>query len=994
MGWWLRCGWVVCFGAAVSCSSGEGAERGEISKTSSPLVWVEQQRLVTSDATAGHQAGYDVDLGGGSLIVGAPETSGGGTAYVFAPGVGGVWLEQDVLNGSVAAFGDRFGWGVAIEGDHAIVGAWGDDDAGPDFGAVYTFHRTGTTWSEDQKIDSIAGRWFGHSVDIDGDTAIVGAPVSRNSGTPGSAVVLRRSGNTWSEEQTLAPSDAINNDLFGTAVAIDGDNVIVGAPDAGAGTVYVFVRSGTTWTEQDKLEAADPASQAFGNKVAVLGDVALVGAATDSRPGGVSSGSAYFYSRSGSTWTQTQKVSAGDASAGARFGDSVALGASRALIGASALATAQPGAVYSFEPGASWTEERKLGGTVGGSDDFGTSVALSGITSVIGAPGESTAAGAAYVYDLVADFTNGTACTESYFCASGHCIEGVCCDTTCNGVCQSCLAALKATGPDGTCGPVASDTDPDDDCAAEAASTCGATGLCDGAGACALHPLGTECAPISCPSEDTRANADTCDGAGTCVDNGTIMCTSGFACVAGVCQNSCTGDGDCQSSTYCSGGACVPDEPNGTACARDAECQTGQCVDGVCCDSPCGGDCRGCSAAVKGQGADGVCEPVVAGTDPDNNCPADPPDSCGADGLCDGTGQCRQFAPSTTSCGATTCDGNSVEGRLCNGSGQCLTSTGIDCAPFACIGDACALSCTTDAECASGNRCNGAVCVALRPAGESCDEAVECASGFCVDGVCCVSQCSGQCEACDVTGLEGQCAAVTGDPHGARMPCRDDGDACAGACDGSNRASCAYPSIGTPCGTPACTNGASMLSACDGQGRCVAEPTQVCSPYACGGDVCRTDCSSDSHCAAGFACTSGQCAPSAGRCSDDNLAVIDENDEVVAECAPYFCVSGSCEDSCNSTNECSSGFVCDTSAQKCVRSDASSGDDGGCGCSVPGRSRSGMGAVAALVVLLVTRRRWPAASSERSRRTLRARRASGRRARARRPALRPVGPVA
>src|SRR5205814_113300 len=102
---------------------------------------------------------------------------------------------------------------------------------------------------------------------------------------------------------------------------------------------------------------------------------------------------------------------------------------------------------------------------------------------------------------------------------------GVCCDTACNGVCQACTAVKKGSGADGVCGPVPNGADPDNDCAAQPASTCGTDGACDGAGACRKFASGTVCVPQAC-SGNTQVNASTCDGGGACVAGGVTSCGS------------------------------------------------------------------------------------------------------------------------------------------------------------------------------------------------------------------------------------------------------------------------------------------------------------------------------------------------------------------------------------------------------------------------------------------------------------------------------------
>jgi len=158
-------------------------------------------------------------------------------------------MEQQKITASDGASDDYFGYSVSISGDTAIVGAHGKDDKGSLSGGAYVFVRDGTTWSEQQKLtasDGTVNDYFSYSVSISGDTAIVGAhgDDDRGSGS-GSAYVFVRHGTTWSEQQKLRASDGAGSDYFGSSVSISGDAVIVGAyaDDDNvfdSGSAYVF----------------------------------------------------------------------------------------------------------------------------------------------------------------------------------------------------------------------------------------------------------------------------------------------------------------------------------------------------------------------------------------------------------------------------------------------------------------------------------------------------------------------------------------------------------------------------------------------------------------------------------------------------------------------------------------------------------------------------------------------------------------------------------
>ncbi|NNE34075.1 MAG: hypothetical protein HKN13_02490, partial [Rhodothermales bacterium] len=170
------------------------------------------------------------------------------------------------------------------------------------------------TQTEVQKLlasDKASGEYFGRSVAIDGDTALIGASREDDSGTynNGAAYVFTRSGGSWSEQAKLLASDKASGDYFGYSVAIDGDTALIGASgedDSGTsqnGAAYVFTRSSGSWSEQAKLLASDKASgEYFGNSVAIDGDTALIGASGEDDSGTYNNGAAYVFTRSGGSW--------------------------------------------------------------------------------------------------------------------------------------------------------------------------------------------------------------------------------------------------------------------------------------------------------------------------------------------------------------------------------------------------------------------------------------------------------------------------------------------------------------------------------------------------------------------------------------------------------------------------------------------------------------------------------------------------------------------
>jgi hypothetical protein len=173
-------------------------------------------------------------------------------------------------------------------------------------------------WTQQQKILSTprgVGAQFGNAVATSGNTMVIGARHdSTTASQAGAALVYVRNGTNWTQQAKLLANDGALGDKFGYSVAVSDNTIIIGAyNDDGAfadtGSAYVFIRSGTTWTQQQKLTAGDgTASDEFGNAVAIEGDVVAVGAHFADLPGNAASGSVYLFQRSGTAWTPTQKL--------------------------------------------------------------------------------------------------------------------------------------------------------------------------------------------------------------------------------------------------------------------------------------------------------------------------------------------------------------------------------------------------------------------------------------------------------------------------------------------------------------------------------------------------------------------------------------------------------------------------------------------------------------------------------------------------------------
>ncbi len=342
-------------------------------------TWTQQTKLTAFDGAVPDNYGLSVALSqdGTTALIGADyKTVNGvgavGVAYVYVHD-GTSWNFQAKLLADDGAFQDYFGTSAALssDGNTALIGAFNKMVNGRfGEGAAYVFVRSGTTWTQQARLtssDGAEGDRFGRrqvGLSSDGTTALIGAYGKDIGGNEdqGAAYVFTRSGSTWTETAQLLASDGAEGDKFGAAVQLDdaGTVALVSASyktfevnQPAQGAAYVFVRDGAAWVEQARLVASDgTGSDYYGQAVALSrdGTRAIVGAFQNfSRPG-----AAYVYTRNGSTWPQTQKLTASDGVAGQAFGSAVALngdgttalsGSYKKMVGGNA----NQGAAYAYQ---------------------------------------------------------------------------------------------------------------------------------------------------------------------------------------------------------------------------------------------------------------------------------------------------------------------------------------------------------------------------------------------------------------------------------------------------------------------------------------------------------------------------------------------------------------------------------------------------------------------------------------------------------------------
>jgi len=384
-----------------------------------PLL--ELQKLVAAETVTGDNFSYSValDNDGNTALVAAPlKNTSTGVVYVFTK-TSGTWVQQQLLSAPDLATGDYFGASVSISGDGntALVGAYGK---ALNTGAVYVFIRSGATWTQQQKLtasDAATGDYFGMSITVsaDGNTALVG--VNNKNSNAGVGYVFARSGTTWTEQQKLTALDSAANDFFGISVSLagDGNTALIGAhrKSTSTGAAYLFTRSGTTWNQQQKLTASDAATgDYFGYALAVSSDgsTALVGAYKKAS----FAGAAYVFTKNGASWSEQQKLTASDSASNTNFSWSLSLSSdgNTALIGAHGT-NQYAGAAYLFTRSATtWSQQQKLTASDTATGDyfgFSTSLSGDGATAMLGAYKKNSSTGAAYL------FTGLRFCGDGYY---------------------------------------------------------------------------------------------------------------------------------------------------------------------------------------------------------------------------------------------------------------------------------------------------------------------------------------------------------------------------------------------------------------------------------------------------------------------------------------------------------------------------------------------------------------------------------------------------
>lgn len=452
-----------------------------------------------------------------------------------------------------------------------------------------------------------------------------------------------------------------------------------------------------------------------------------------------------------------------------------------------------------------------------------------------------------------------------------------------------------------------------------------------------------------------------CGAALTCVDG---VCCQAPSC--GTCQrcdlagsigkcstlvsaedDTCTGTKACDAT-----GACKL--KLGQTCALGTDCLSGNCADGVCCNTSCPGACEACNVT----GSVGTCSAVPAGA---------AGKGCGLF-TCSGTSACATSCTTDATCASNAyCNGSVclpqlLKGVACSRTRQCATGACVDgvccdstcsgtcdtcakalgatadgtctvlpktaapaaCAPGRCSGTsaACSTACTVDTDCATDAFCNGGACTAVRGKGESCAKTSQCAAGLsCADGVCCNEACDGACKACTALNKEsgdktGECGPAKEGTNPRALCVKSATSSCgaSGLCGATG--SCALYAAGTPCGpsgSTSCDGDTVKGQTCDGLGVCTTVTGGTpCSPSKCVDGACKASCVIDADCSAEGYCAGGTCKKKAAlgvKCAVDGQCAS-------GFCADGLCCSARCEGSCEACDVAGSEGTCSPVAGK------------------------------------------------------------------------------
>lgn len=708
----------------------------------------------------------------------------------------------------------------------------------------------------------VLNEFYGEALALSGDRAVVTAR-----GTKLVYVYERQGNGTWSSSTLAGGSDPDEFYAEPGSVDVAGDTIVVGfnsycTAGVSCAAGYVYERQGNGTWPRGTLQTDSSPPAYFGNpRVAVYGTRALVGTFEDSCPAGNYCGSVYVFDRQGNgSWLQTARLRPATRVANHAFGLAVALHGDRALVGARGEACADGincGAVYLFERQAngSWTEIKLTPNVRVAMQNFGNAVALDGDRAVVG---------------------------TSNNCATDDCKNAYVFERQANG---SWPQVTKLKGSD-------------------------ITGY---GGVGQTLAISGDTILMSGYTRPTLQTAEKFGGylfrrslAGSWVEEGKLLPgeagatfggsfdLSGTRAIGGATSFVCNSAQSCGAAFVYDRDAVNgwPQPTDGSSCKNPADCNSGYCVEGICCNAACTDLGQSCLSFYTNQ-PDGLCVAVPNGSPCSRGC---------GSGYCSDNVCCSaECAGASDSCLAAqtglptgTC-GPVVLGTTCSGNATCASNHCVDgvCCDAACAGTN--ESCVTVETGLSNGTC-GPV-----QNGRPCSNNTQCGSGQCFDGFCCDMACGGTCESClgsRTGGQNGQCLPI---PLG-QDPQNECGVLGAGQCQTSGTCNgnrgCGSQE-GEDCGTASCAAGALGVTPspqCSSEGLCVPRGLEDCGTYKCVNAACLQTCSLDVDCESPNTCIGGACRQASG-----NGLACDVDDECVSgHCVEGVCCGAACSGACES----------------------------------------------------------------------------------------------
>mgnify|MGYP003674657106 CR=1 FL=1 len=358
-------------------------------------VPIQAQTMAGGEAEPMQGFARAVDISDGTVFIGEPANyHQPGMVYLFIKD-GDDWEELSQLQASDGEIGNNFGSVLSADGGQLLVGASGANDGN---GAAYIFTGNNGNWSETAQLSLDAEETnFGSSVLLSGDHAFVGAPDHADG--IGAVVVYRNSNGNWSEVETIINPDTAGSG-FGSTLAIDGMNLVVGAPERQGGNAYVFENTGSGWSFAATLNSQQTDERSlFASTVNINGDKIFVGAP---RHNSASGAVIVFtkYSDSGE-WMESDRLVAFDSQMRYMFGSAISFSDDKVWIGAPS-ADGGNGAIYQFESDeeGNWTGSSKMMSDQGEGDRFAGTLAVEANIAVVGLTGADFGAGSAVIMEM------------------------------------------------------------------------------------------------------------------------------------------------------------------------------------------------------------------------------------------------------------------------------------------------------------------------------------------------------------------------------------------------------------------------------------------------------------------------------------------------------------------------------------------------------------------------------------------------------------------